>query len=216
VSWIKKRKKVLIIFIIVVIIIPFLFHFFIFENSFPSNVSNDGWAGFFGGYIGAIIGAISTIIAISIEIEHNKLEKQKDEIASVRPYLYINKLFPSNISKKCTITLTIQNLGIQAACSIRIFEHNQDLPKPVVIYDSRFAIASNQKIELELEMDFNNTEYYYFEYYDIKDNLYQQEFRAVLKNFTDYKEPDHFIMFEPQMIQTKKERKEKLDNMRVR
>lgn len=210
-EWIKNHKKALIFFTLIIIAIPFLLQFLIFENNYPSKVSNDGWSGFFGGYIGAIIGALATIIAISIEIEHNKYEKQKDEIVSVRPYLYINDVFSSRIGKTCSLTLKIQNLGLQAACSIKIFEHNQDHSSPEDIYNSPFAIATNAYAEVELEIDLYNTEYYFFEYYDIKENLYRQEFRAVVMEGIGYKKLDHFIMLEPKLIQTKKERDEKMN-----
>ena len=114
------------------------------------------------------------------------------------------------------MNLGIQNLGLQAACSIRIFDNNQDLADPIVLYNSRFAVAANKELELTVEMDFNNSEYYFFEYYDIKGNLYRQEFRAVIKEDTGYKSPDHFIMLEPVMIQTKKEREEKFERIKIK
>lgn len=44
-----------------------IFQYIIFNNGIISNVSNDGWAGFFGGYIGSIIGAFATIKEIVME-----------------------------------------------------------------------------------------------------------------------------------------------------
>lgn len=214
-EWIKKHKKSCTIFVIFILVILVLFCCLIFENLFFSKISIDGWISFLGGCIGAIIGAIATIAAISIEIEYNKAEKQKEDILSVRPYLYINKFFIENISKKCSIKLTIQNLGLQAACSIRIFQNNQDLPQPYTIYDSRCAIAASKEIELDIETDLYNTEYYFFKYYDIKGNLYIQEFRAVINESAGDKSLDHFNILEPKMIQTKKEREEKFPKQKI-
>ena len=103
-EWVKRHKWFFIAFILIVILTPFILHFLVFENSYPSSVSNDVWAGFFGGYIGAVIVAIATIIAITIEIEHNKSEKQKEEILSVRPYLYINIIFTPTLSKNAPLS----------------------------------------------------------------------------------------------------------------
>ncbi|MBE6740285.1 MAG: hypothetical protein E7565_08215 [Ruminococcaceae bacterium] len=215
-EWFKKHKKFCIIFTLVILLLPVFFHFFVFENSFASKVSNDGWAGFFGGYIGAIIGALTTLIAITIEIEHNKNEKYIDEIISMRPYLYINKVSAVHTGGKLKVTLTIQNLGLHAACGIRVLENDQDDTENAVIYGNRFAIAANKEFTIDFCMNLDKTEYYFFDYKDIGDNFYRQEFRAVYNDHHGIKLPEHFIALEPELIQTKKEREEKIKRIRIK
>ena len=56
-----------IIILLIITLIPVFLQYIIFNNCIISNVSNDGWAGFFGGYIGSIIGAFATIKEIVME-----------------------------------------------------------------------------------------------------------------------------------------------------
>ena len=56
-----------IIILLIITLIPVFLQYIIFNNGIISNVSNDGWAGFFGGYIGSIIGAFATIKEIVME-----------------------------------------------------------------------------------------------------------------------------------------------------
>ena len=215
-EWFKKHKQFCITVVLLILLLPILLHFLIFENSFPSKVSNDGWADFFGGYIGALIGALVTFIAISIEIEHNKFEKRKDEIMSIRPYLYINNVSPVSNGVKTDVTLTIQNLGFQAACGITMLESDQDDTKNEIVYNKRFAIAANSETEIKVSLDLNKTERYIFDFNDIEDNFYSQEVEAVCKDYHGVKLPEHFVAFEPQLIQTKKEREEKFERIRIK
>lgn len=72
-----KRNVILVLIIAVIVILtPLALHLFIFENTYLSKVSNDGWAGFFGGYIGAIIGALATIVAIKLELNYNQKQRK--------------------------------------------------------------------------------------------------------------------------------------------
>lgn len=215
-EWFKKHKLFCLIFVLLILLTPIILHFLIFENSFPSKVSNDGWADFFGGYIGALIGALVTLIAISIEIEHNKCEKQKDEIMAIRPYLYINKVSPVSNGKEVDVTLTIQNLGLQAACGITMLENDQDDSEPKTVYSKRFAIAANAETEIKVTLNLNKTESYFFDFKDIGDNFYRQRVGSVCKDHHGIKLPEHFIAFEPQLIQTKKEREEKFERIRIK
>lgn len=73
---------------IVVLLIPILLQYIVFANSIISNISNDGWASFFGSYIGGIIGGGMTLIAVLISIqetrriqsENERLQKRKERI----------------------------------------------------------------------------------------------------------------------------------------
>lgn len=215
-EWFRRHKRFCIVVVLVILLMPILLHFLIFENSFPSKVSNDGWADFFGGYIGALIGALVTFIAISIEIEHNKNEKQKDEIMAIRPYLYINKVVPVSNGSKVDVTLTIQNLGLQAACGIIMLEDDQDDTGNETVYKKRFAIAANKETEIKVSLDLNKTESYFFDFKDIGDNFYRQRVGAVCKDTHGIKLPEHFVAFEPKLIQTKKEREEKFERIRTK
>lgn len=208
-KWFKNHKNFCIIFVSLIIFIPIIMHFVIFENSFPSKVSNDGWADFFGGYIGSIIGALATIIAISIEIEHNKSERYKEEVKSIRPYLNISNFVPVHNGNNLEITLTIENLGFQAACEVRIIENDQDDFEEKIIYNKYFAVAPNKEKEIVVTVNLNKTEDYFFEFYDIGYNLYRQEFRTSCKEVHGIKLPERYIILKPEIIQTKKERDKK-------
>ena len=215
-EWIKKHKLFFIFFVLIVILTPFILHFLIFENTFPSKVSNDGWAGFFGGYIGAIIGAFATVIAITIEIEHNKKEKYDDHIMSMRPYLCVNVNGVSYSGGKVVATLTIQNLGLQAACGIQMLEFDQDDTENASVYNKRFSLAANGKTTIEVKIDLNKTEDYLFDFKDVGDNFYRQKISASCHEPYGFKSPEYFISFEPVLLQTKKEREEKFERIRIK
>ena len=63
-------------FVVLIIAIPFLIDVWIFGNTFPSNIDNQTWAGFFGGYLGGI----ATLVAVFITIWDNnkKIERQRE------------------------------------------------------------------------------------------------------------------------------------------
>ena len=90
----KKRILSIIGVCVVLILIPLLMDGLILGNKFPSNISNDTWAGFFGSYIGGI----ATMLAVYVTIADNnrKAKEQREEEAnrekeqrrlSIKPYL---------------------------------------------------------------------------------------------------------------------------------
>lgn len=70
-------RKVMKIFlgIVSVIAVPIVIDFCVFGNAFPSNIDNQGWAGFLGSYLGGI----ATLVAVFITISDNnkKIEMQR-------------------------------------------------------------------------------------------------------------------------------------------
>ena len=79
-----------IIILLIITLIPVFLQYIIFNNGIISNVSNDGWAGFFGGYIGSIIGAFATIKEIVMESAFQpkwKFQKNKKNHSFVLLYV---------------------------------------------------------------------------------------------------------------------------------
>ena len=78
----NKRKKVILIaitvFIIIVIGVPLFIDWIIIGNSFPSNIDNSDWVGFFGGYIGAVLGGCISLIGIYWTIKFTREENRAD------------------------------------------------------------------------------------------------------------------------------------------
>ena len=60
--------------ILVMILLPLGVDWLIIGNSFPSNISNSDWVGFFGGYIGALVGALVSLIGIIVTIRFTKAQ----------------------------------------------------------------------------------------------------------------------------------------------
>ena len=50
----KQEQKIYYLFALIVVILPLLLDWCIFNNDYPSNLTNGEWAGFLGGYIGAV------------------------------------------------------------------------------------------------------------------------------------------------------------------
>lgn len=93
-------------FVVLIIAIPFLIDVWIFGNTFPSNIDNQTWAGFFGGYLGGIATLVAVFITIwdnnkkierQRELEKEQLEEQKKY--TVRPYLDTRYIFFNEESK---------------------------------------------------------------------------------------------------------------------
>lgn len=126
-KWLRRHWKTLILVLIAAILFPLALDVFIFSNSHPSKVSNDGWAGFLGGYIGAIIGAFTTLAAILLEHKYNEEKHFQDEIKTIRPYLCIQD-YSQELCEDRTIDLVliIQNVGFHAACDIYLHDNDQD------------------------------------------------------------------------------------------
>ncbi len=72
-------KKLFKVFIVGtgIILLPIMIDWFIFGNSFPSNIDNQTWASFLGGYLGGV----ATLVAVFITIKdsNKKIELQKKE-----------------------------------------------------------------------------------------------------------------------------------------
>lgn len=91
---ILKWVVIVVIFFTIAIIVPILINIILFNNSFVSNVSNDGWASFLGGYLGGIIGfggVLVTIYNLKKENENTtkqyKLQIREEKKLEIVPYL---------------------------------------------------------------------------------------------------------------------------------
>lgn len=82
--------------IIAVVALPLIMDWLIIGNSFPSNISNSDWVGFFGGYIGALIGSIISLLGILWTIKFTREQNRADRELQIRPYLDIRYVPSTN------------------------------------------------------------------------------------------------------------------------
>ena len=73
----------------VVLLFPLALDSLVIGNSFPSNVTNSDWMGFFGGYFGAILGGIISLIGIIFTIRFTREQNRADRELQIKPYLDI-------------------------------------------------------------------------------------------------------------------------------
>lgn len=81
-----STKKIISIALVCLVIFPLIIHFFIIENSFPSNASNDGWLGFWGSYLGSTIGALITLYVLFCTLLQQNNHFQENKKLAIRPY----------------------------------------------------------------------------------------------------------------------------------
>jgi len=205
-KWLRQHWKTLVIILVAALLIPLALDIFIFSNSYPSKVSNDGWAGFLGGYIGAIIGAFTTIIAITIEIRDNEKKRFQDEIRTIRPYLCIQEFtWVSRTSTSIDAKLTVQNVGFHAACDISLYENNQETDTQEIIYFKHLTLAANGQKEISVKVDLTKTEYYKFAFYDIRGDRYTQELRIEPTKKGSVKGIASCVTLEPKLYKLKED-----------
>lgn len=78
----KNKILKLCFFCFLILFLPVFLNECIFNNTYISNVSNDGWASFFGSYLGGIIGGLGTLIAMYITLKNTQqqiLNSEKKE-----------------------------------------------------------------------------------------------------------------------------------------
>lgn len=83
---------------VLIILVPLAMDWLIIGNSFPSNISNSEWVGFFGGYIGSIIGAFVSLVGIIITIKHTSSENKRDRELEIRPFCLANSIPAKNLN----------------------------------------------------------------------------------------------------------------------
>lgn len=177
----KRKKFTLLIVIIILIAVPMVSECFL---SSKYNIS-EGWLGFFGSYFGAIIGAMTTLTAVSIQIKDNEKNRMQDQILNIRPYLNMKVLTSEIDGDRTKIIGEIQNIGLHSACDIWIYELDGDHPNRNEYIFSHGSVRAGDGEKVEILFDFRKTVYYKFSFYDLKSNLYEQEFRygAESENF---------------------------------
>ena len=83
----KSAKLILVILaIILLVIVPLCLDWLVIGNSFPSNVEDSDWIGFFGGYFGALIGAFASLGGVMLTIRFTREQSENDARLQVRPY----------------------------------------------------------------------------------------------------------------------------------
>lgn len=85
----KQEQKIYYLFALIVVNLPLLLDWCIFNNDYPSNLTNGEWAGFLGGYIGAVLGGFFSLLGIAWTIRFTRKESKKDRELQIRPYLDI-------------------------------------------------------------------------------------------------------------------------------
>ena len=205
--WLNRHWKTLILAIVAVFMIPLALDILIFSNTYPSKVSNDGWAGFLGGYIGAIIGAFTTLIAILLEQKYNKEQRFQDEIRTIRPYLCIQDFSQEAFEDRTIdLMLNLQNVGFHAACDIYLHDNDQDDEKHTTLYHKHLTLAANREKTICVKINLYKSEYYVFVFYDIRGNKYTQELRIEGTYDSSPKRVVSCNTLEPELIMTKEER----------
>lgn len=207
-KWLKGNRFLFIVLLLIILVtVPIFFNYVIFDNSFLSNVSNDGWAGFFGGYLGAIIGAFATICAVILEINYNQKQREKDEIKNIRPYLCVELVYWCKNNEVTTkVKFSVQNVGFHAACDIAIYDADMDDVHHELLYDKHTTLGANNKVCIELNLDLNKSELYSFHYFDIRGNMYTQELRFSTYEEKNVKHVNYCDTLEPELYKTKEER----------
>lgn len=206
-KWLKRHWKTLALVLAAVVILPLVLDVLIFSNSYPSKVSNDGWAGFLGGYIGAIIGAFTTLAAILLEQKYNEEKRFQDEIKTIRPYLCIQDYSQEPCEDRTiNLILTIQNVGFHAACDIYLHDNDQDDRKYTALYHNHLTLAANGQKAIKVKIDLNKSEYYEFVFYDIRGDKYTQELRIEGTYNSSPKRVVSCNTLEPDLIMTKEDR----------
>ena len=117
--------------IFVAVVIPIGLEVFIFSNGYVSNVTNDGWASFFGGYIGGM----ATLLAVFLTIDDNlikyKFTKGEEHILECH----------KNSLEYCFLRYEIRNVGAGGAIEMTIKVNGKD-------YGIKWALPQNEKIDL--------------------------------------------------------------------
>lgn len=207
-KWLKENRFLFIVLLfIALVIVPSFLNYFVFDNSFSSKVSNDGWAGFFGGYLGAIIGAFATIFAILLEINYNQKQREGDEIRNIRPYLCVQKVNGYTNDEVTThVELMVQNVGFHAACDISIYDADMDDVHNDLLYDKHTTLGANNQVCIQFDVNLNKSEFYLFHYFDIRGDMYTQELRFSTCERGNVKFIDSCVTLEPELYKTKEER----------
>lgn len=174
----NRNTKVIIALIFVIIMVPLLLQFVIFDNSIPSAVSNEGWAGFFGAYIGAIIGAVTTYITVNLEIKNNERIRREEVQREFRPYLYFRADEIDKHNK--TVYVVLSNFGKYAACDIKGYVVSREVKK--LAWDQHFCIGGNSEFKIFIALLTDPDEYYIYEYRDILGRRYEQTVRCCMKD----------------------------------
>ncbi len=85
----KKLWQILLGAVATVVVLPLAIDWLIIGNSFPSNITNSDWVGFFGGYIGSILGCVISLVGILWTINFTREQNRADRELQIRPYLDI-------------------------------------------------------------------------------------------------------------------------------
>ena len=79
----KEKMRIILPFIVLAICVPIIVDFFIFGNSFHSNISNESWTGFLGSFLGSIIGGGCTCWAVIKQKQYADEQRKLDEVAEI-------------------------------------------------------------------------------------------------------------------------------------
>lgn len=141
--------------------VPLLIDKLIFGNSFPSNISNETWAGFLGSYIGGI--ATLSAVFITINDNNRKIEEQrqleKEEEKERRQREKENELKQRKFLLRPYLD-TQHNFFYQDATVLgndRIFDITED-----VVTKMRYCLTSTDKHLIQARQSLSN--YVYLKY----------------------------------------------------
>lgn len=131
----KEKMRIILPFIVLAICVPIIVDFFIFGNSFHSNISNESWAGFLGSFLGSIIGGGCTCWAVIKQKQYADEQRKLDEVAEIRPYIVAVSPSDVKFGDRLELHFIIQNIGLNSACDIEIYAINLDWKEPKKIIE---------------------------------------------------------------------------------
>ncbi|MBE5987562.1 MAG: hypothetical protein E7250_07530 [Paenibacillaceae bacterium] len=186
-NMIKKYKKwVLISFIG----IPCIIYIFSTIPLLPVGGNND-WAGFWGGYIGAIIGGLVTLLGIDLTIENTEVNRKKDKIDEIKPYLIITPINISTGAEK--VYISVENRNIKSAsisslficCQIKNIGLNSAVN--IIVNGTQIFSALEKSTEKQFGIKFN--------YYNGTEDKVTYNFKVEI-NFKDLRNNEYCQMAE--------------------
>lgn len=128
------RKKIIlfiVLFFAVIICLPLIINEVIFENSYITKVSYDGWASFLGSYIGGVVGGIVTLITMVTTVKQtqqqiidaNEKDKYKERVNEANEVAKLIASYLANVEIYCD-KRRISSLEVEKLYEDRLYYNN--------------------------------------------------------------------------------------------
>lgn len=163
--------------------------------------------GYIGNILGALIGGIVTFGALYLTIKYEKNIRVKEEEINIQPYLYfeITKYY-AETNHSAKIDGKIHNVGAGTAFKADLIQVTKNDRQRFLKQGSIIGINNYSELCTNIDMDTEGR--YFFKFFDLKGNLYKQEFKAKYMTSFDKMVVLSYIPSEPIKIKTSKEIKD--------